>query len=74
MVALVAHSVVARAVVQLHSSEATGPVDKINATTTASSASTQAGRRPNPCRWATAEAALHPSRTSEQQGCVPPAV
>ena len=51
IVALVAHSVVGQDwLFSAHWSDATNSVDSISATTTASSASTQAGRRPNPCR------------------------
>ena len=51
MVALVAHSVVGNDwLPSTHWSEAITSVESISATTTAISASTQAGRRPNPCR------------------------
>ena len=51
IVALVAHSVVGHDwLSSAHWSDATNSVDNISATTTAISASTHAGRRPNPCR------------------------
>ena len=51
IVALVAHSVVGQDWLSaIHRSEATTSVDRISATATASSAATQAGRRPTPCR------------------------
>ncbi|PQM44024.1 hypothetical protein C1Y40_05817 [Mycobacterium talmoniae] len=50
-VALVAHNVVGQDwLLSAHAREATTSVDNTSATTTASSASTQAGRRPNPRR------------------------
>ena len=51
IVALVAHSVVGQDwLFSAHWSDATNSVDSISATTMASSASTQAGLRPNPFR------------------------
>ena len=51
IVALVAHNVVGHDwLSSAHWSDATNSVDSTNATTTAISASTHAGRRPNPCR------------------------
>ncbi len=50
MVALVAHSVVGQDwLLSTHWLDAMTSVDSISATTTTISASTQAGRRPNPC-------------------------
>jgi hypothetical protein len=65
MVALVAHSVVGQDwLFSIHCPEAMSLVESINATTTAISASTQAGRRPKPCKYATAHATLHAISTA----------
>src|SRR6476469_5879253 len=65
IVALVAHNVVGQDwLSSAHWSEAMNRVDSISAVTTTISASTHAGLRPNPCRYATAQAALQPISTA----------
>src|SRR2546429_8736982 len=63
--ALVAHNVVGHDwLSSAHWSDATNSVDSTSAITTTTSATTHAGLRPNPCRYATAQAALHPINTA----------
>src|SRR6476620_5667541 len=65
IVAFVAHNVVGHDwLSNAHWSDATNAVDSISAVTTTSSASTHAGLRPNPFRYATAQAALQPISTA----------
>src|SRR6476620_3486608 len=65
IVALVAHNVVGHDwLSSAHCAEATNSVDSTSATTTTISAITQARLRPNPCRYATAQATLQPIRTA----------
>src|SRR6187200_1341286 len=68
MVALVAHSVVGHDwLSSAHWSDATNSVDSTSAVTTAISVNTHAGLRPNPCRYAAAQAALQPIRTANSR-------
>src|SRR6478736_6567845 len=65
IVALVAHNVVGHDwLSNAHWSDAMNAVDSISEVTTTSSASTHAGLRPNPFRYATAQAALQPISTA----------
>src|SRR5215831_9754924 len=65
IVALVAHNVVGHDwLSSAHCSDATNFVDSTRADTTTISATTHAGVRPNPCRYATAQAALQPISTA----------
>src|SRR6476619_2533316 len=71
IVALVAHNVVGHDwLSSAHWSEAMNRVDSISAVTTAISASTHAGLRPKPCRYATAHAALHPTSTADSSHAI----
>src|SRR5205085_6803180 len=64
IVALVAHNVVGHDwLSSAHWSDATNSVDSTSAITTTISANTHAALRPNPCRYATAQAELHPIST-----------